>query len=129
LSRIASLDGLDVVDGIAGTSHQRFSLKEIEMKYSDMVYRCPGPHQRPGGTFEFKGVVSTAEHEEARQAGWFDTLPEAIAGKASLKELPPDELPPTRGELEQKARELNIKFDKKLSDEALGKKIADVLGA
>lgn len=96
--------------------------------YSSIVYRCPGPHQRPRGTFDFKGVSSEAEHEAARQDGWFDTLPEAIEGKASLKELPPVDLPPTRDELEQKAKQLNIKFDKKTSDEVLAKKISDSLG-
>lgn len=98
------------------------------MKYSNIVYRCPGVHQRPGGTFDFKGVESEADQAELLKAGWFETLPEAIAGKASLKELPPAELPPTRDELEQKAKQLNIKFDKKMSDEVLGKKIADALG-
>lgn len=99
------------------------------MKYSSIVYRCPGPHQRKGGTFDYKGVSSEAEHEQARKDGWFDTLPEAIEGKAALIELPPDNAPPTRAELEQKAKELNIKFDKKTTDEVLSKKIADVLGA
>lgn len=98
------------------------------MKYSDIVYRCPGPHQRKGGTFDCRGVNSAEDHEQARQDGWFDTLPEAIAGKASLKELTPND-PPTRKELEQKATELNIKFDKKMSDEVLSKKIFDALGA
>jgi hypothetical protein len=99
------------------------------MKYSDIVYRCPGPHQRPGGTFDCRGVDSAEGHEQARHEGWFDTLPEAIAGKASLKELPLNDAPPTRKELEQKATELNIKFDKKMSDEVLSKKISDALGA
>jgi hypothetical protein len=99
------------------------------MSYSEIVYRCPGPHQRPGGTFAFKGVTSEAEKEAALKDGWFETMPEAIAGKASLKELPSDTAPPTREELEQKAKELGIKFDKKTSDEVLSKKISEALGA
>lgn len=63
------------------------------------------------------------------KSGWFETLPEAIVGKTSLQELPPAELPPTRDELEQKAKELGIKFDKKMSDEVLTKKISDAVGA
>ena len=99
------------------------------MKYSNIVYRCPGPHQRPGGTYDFRGVTSQEEEAELLSQGWFGTVPEAIAGKASLVELPPDVSPPTREELEQKAKELNIKFDKKMSDEVLSKKIADAVGA
>lgn len=99
------------------------------MSYSNMVYRCPGPHQRAGGTYEFRGVTSKAEEDELLRAGWFETLPEAINGRAALKELPPSELPPTRDELEQKAKELGIKFDKKTSDETLSKKISDAVGA
>lgn len=98
------------------------------MKYSNIVYRCPGPHQRPGGTFDYLGVNSEAEHAQALKDGWFETMPEAIDGKSSLKELPPVDLPPTRDELEQKAKQLNIKFDKKMSDEVLTKKISDALG-
>ena len=99
------------------------------MSYSNMVYKCPGPHQRPGGTFAFKGVKSKEEEAQALQEGWFETLPEAINGRVSLKELPPSELPPTRDELEQKAKELGIKFDKKTTDEVLVKKISDAVGA
>jgi len=98
------------------------------MKYPTIVYRCPGPHQRKGGTFDYHGVKSEAELEGSLNDGWFETLPEAIAGKASLKELPPTHTPPTRKELEQKAKELGIKFDNKTSDEVLSKKISDALG-
>ncbi len=99
------------------------------MKYQDMVYQCPGPHARKGGTFDTKGVNSKEEHEAALKNGWFNTLPEAIEGKSAVVDLPPVELPPTREELEQKAKELNIKFDKKTTDEVLAKKISDVMGA
>lgn len=98
------------------------------MSYSNIVYRCPGPHQRPGGTYAYKGVSSEAEEAEALKDGWFRSMPEAIEGKSAVVELPPD-APPTRDELEQKAKELNIKFDKKTSDEVLTKKINDALGA
>lgn len=97
-------------------------------KYQDMVYKCPGPHSRAGGTYDTKGVNSKEEHEAALEAGWFNTLPEAVAGKSSLVELPAD-APPTRKELEQKAKELNIKFDKKVTDKDLAAKITAALGA
>ncbi|MEY4761252.1 MAG: hypothetical protein RLZZ200_1108 [Pseudomonadota bacterium] len=98
-------------------------------KYQDMVYRCPGPYSRAGGTYDTKGVNSRAEHDAALNDGWFNTMPEAIAGNASVVETPADDKPPTRAELEQKATELGIKFDKKTKDEDLAKKIAGALGA
>jgi hypothetical protein len=97
-------------------------------KYQDMVYRCPGPYSRKGGTYDTKGVNSKEEHDEALANGWFRTLPEAIEGKSAVIEVPEDK-PPTRAELEQKAKELNIKFDKKVTDKDLAAKIAAALGA
>src|SRR5262245_53791558 len=98
-------------------------------KYQEMVYRCPGPYQRPHGTFDTLGVNSKDEHEQALKDGWFNSLPEAIVGKTAVVELPSDSAPPTRDELEQKAKELGIKFDKKTSDEVLTEKISKALGA
>lgn len=91
------------------------------MSYPTIVYKCPGTHQRPGGTFAYKGVASEAEHIEAMDAGWFDTMLEAIAGK------PAKEQPPTRAELEQKAAQLGIHVDKKVTDAVLTEKIAKAL--
>lgn len=98
------------------------------MKYSSIVYKCPGPHQCPGGTFAYRGVNSETEQAEALSSGWFRTLPEAIEGKTAEKRSS-FEPPPTREELEHKAKELGIKFDKKTTDETLSKKIAEALGA
>lgn len=94
--------------------------------YSTIVYRDKGPYQRPGGTYDFLGVNSKEAHETALKNGWFNSMPEAIEGKASLVELE-SQLPPTRDELEQKAKELGIRFDKKTTDDALSKKIDDAL--
>ena len=42
---------------------------------SEMFYKCPGPHRGPNGkTF---GYVSAEECPD----GYFETLPEAVAGK------------------------------------------------
>ena len=43
-----------------------------------LVYRCPGPHQRKGGTFGYMPTYSKAEWEAHLEKGWFKTLPEAI---------------------------------------------------
>jgi len=95
-------------------------------KYEDMVYKCPGPFSRNGGTYDTKGVQSEDEHKAALVNGWFKTMPEAIEGRSAVVEAA--DAPPTRDELEQKAKELGVKFDKKTTDEALSKKISEALG-
>lgn len=96
------------------------------MEFPTLVYRCPGAHQRTGGTYAFKPILDKAEHAAALADGWFDTLPDAIEGKAPAE---PDarepDAAPTRAELEQKAKELNIKFDGRTGD----KKLADAIDA
>jgi hypothetical protein len=95
-------------------------------KYQDMVYRTPGPYSRQGGTYDTMGVSSRAAHDAALANGWFNTLPEAIAGKTSLVEVK-ENAPPTREELEQKARELGVKFSKNTKDEQLNELIEKAL--
>lgn len=108
------------------------------MKRQDIVYRTPGTHQRPGGTFDYKAISSDDELNEAIKEGWFCTLREAVAKKHDEVAPPPaptDELetlgadqPPTRAELEQKAKELRLSFKKTISDEELAKLIEKALG-
>lgn len=104
--------------------------------FPTLVYKCPGNHQRPGGTYAYKGVKDEDQHAAALADGWFDTLPEAIDGheakKSQQAEPAPvsqtaDAAPPTRAELEQKAKELGIKFDGRTSDKKLSEAIADKL--
>lgn len=94
-----------------------------------MVYKASGPHQRLGGTFDYKGVSTKEEFDAAISAGWYATLDEAIAPKVAQaqKPEPEPEAPPTRAELEQKATELGIKFDGRTSDKKLGEMIAAAL--
>lgn len=101
------------------------------MQFPSLVYKCPGNHQRPGGTYSFKGVKDEAQHAAALADGWFATLPEAIEGKPAEAPAPapaPD-APPTRSELEQKAKELGVKFDGRTGDKKLADAIADMLKA
>lgn len=92
-----------------------------------LVYRCPGPHSRPGGTYAYLPVASEDALAKALAAGWFRSLPEAVAGKhdePEAAEVPEDDAPPTRAELEQRAGELGIKVDGRWSDARLGAEIA-----
>ncbi len=90
------------------------------MNFPTLVYKCPGDHQRTGGTYAYRGVAEQPQLDAALSDGWFLTLPEAIAGKA---EEVVDDSAPTREELAIKAVELGIKFDGRTTDKALAEKI------
>lgn len=100
--------------------------------FPTLVYRCPGVHQRAGGTYDYRQAVDEEALAALIEAGWFATLPEAIAGKVDVpKELEKagaeagpddnanDDDPPNRAELEQKAQELGIEFSPRLGDKKL----------
>lgn len=89
------------------------------MTDSTILYRCPGKHQRPGGTYDWIGANSEEEAEELVKQGWFPTLPEAIEGISAAM--------PTREELAQKATELGIEFDGRTSDKKLAQRIEEAL--
>lgn len=97
-----------------------------------IVYKASGPHQRLGGTFDYKGVNTQEEFDAAIEAGWYATLEEAIAPKRIQEQKDPTPEPandgaPTRAELEQKANELGLKFDGRTGDKKLGEMIAEAL--
>lgn len=89
-----------------------------------IVYKDKGPYQRPGGTFDYKGISTQEQFDAALTDGW-------LASYAELYEQPQadDSAPPTRAELEQKAKELGIKFDGRTSDKKIGELIAQALKA
>ena len=91
------------------------------MEFPTLVYRCPGDHQRPGGTYSYRSAQDEAQFSAALKDGWFATLPEAMDDKpkeAQAQEAA-DNAPPTRAELEQKATTLGIKFDGRTNDKKL----------
>lgn len=90
------------------------------MQFPAFVYKAKGPHQRAGGTYDYKLVEDAAEHAAALADGWFATLPDAIQGKPEEKpEEKAEDAAPTRAELEQKAKELGVKYDGRWSDKRL----------
>ena len=99
------------------------------MEFPTLVYKDGGPHQRPGGTFDYKRIVNEDQLAAALANGWFLTLVEATQPAAidPSEVLPDDDAPPTREELETKARELGLKFDGRTSDKALAAKIQSTL--
>ena len=110
-----------------------------------IVYRCPGPHWGPPGTtYDSRGVADQDELAAHLEQGWHSTLAQAAAAflnppvpvlEASAEPVvgeivtPADDAPPTREEMEAKARELGVKFDGRTSDARLLAKIDDALGA
>ena len=108
------------------------------------VYRCPGPHWGPfGTTYDSRGAADEEALAALLAEGWHATLPAAAEAflnpPAPVAEAPPaepvpapvipaDDEPPTRAELEQKARELGIRFDGRTTDRRLLKLITEKLG-
>lgn len=96
------------------------------MEFPRLVYKDGGPHQRKGGTFDYRPVHNEAELDAALEQGWHESVQDAIAPKPQAE--PPQSTDstrkPTRGELEQKATELGVPFGPRVSDRKLGEAIA-----
>lgn len=105
--------------------------------FPTIMYRTPGPHKKPrGGTYATKGAADKAEFDALIAKGWFPSYEEAAAGKraaaiidaAEAFEDAIDEVsPPTRDELETKAKELGVSFNGRTSDKKLAERIASAL--
>ena len=112
---------------------------------SDIVYKVPGNHFGPeGSTYDYVAVHSKTEFSQKIKEGWFNTLVEAVkASKVRARdeegqyvaddpETPEDEAytdaPPTRKELEAKAKELGITFRNNIGDKKLLEKIEAKIG-
>ena len=97
------------------------------MKNATMLYKAPGPHDIHGGHFDYTIVDADEEGaiEAAKADGWFETTTEAQKAADVAKAQREAELnaPPTRAELETKAKELGVQFAKKTTDEELNKLI------
>lgn len=118
------------------------------IKFPSFVYRCPGAHQCPGGTYDHRLVKSVEDLEAAASDGWWPTLPLAmdppktseetakalsvftveepeVEKKPEPKELedetPVEEL--DREQLEARARLHEIGFNRNTKDETLIEKI------
>lgn len=103
-----------------------------------LVYKCPGEHHaHDGATYKYKSASSQEELEKLCADDWHDSLVKAVeAFKAPEVEVKEPEIvveedqsqanknaPPTREEMEVKAKELGIKFDGRTSDAKLLKLI------
>lgn len=101
------------------------------MKFPNMVYRSPGTHQCPGGTYDYLSVKNEQALEAAAKAGWFPTVdlaleaPEAFDWGEYLGYAPePDAELPSRADLEMRATLLGLEFTNRMQDATLAKRIA-----
>lgn len=104
-------------------------------KFPTILYRVPGRIRKPrGGTYSYIGAADQAAYDKLIATGWFPSYEEAKGGKLAGAYAEPvdavDELSaPTRDELEQKARELGVSFNRRTSDATLAERIAAALEA
>lgn len=106
------------------------------MHFPRLVYKCPGPHRKRGHSYRYQGCVDADQFAVLAKQGWFPSFEEAIVGN-QIEEIVEavqaadeaiDEIgEPTRDEMEQKARELEIPFNSRTSDKVLAQRIADAV--
>jgi len=61
------------------------------MSFPSLVYRCPGPHRKPGqGTYAYAQVKTQEELDAKLASGWFTTFDEA---KEAAGEVAPSKKP------------------------------------
>lgn len=76
-------------------------------------------------------VENSQDFDASILSGWFASVPDALAPVVTSPVIPviqlDDEMPPTRAELEAKAKELGLKFDGRTTDAKLSKMIAEVI--
>lgn len=53
----------------------------MNIEFPTLVYRTPGSHQCHGGTYSCEPASDAAHLDSLLEAGWFLSLPEAIAGE------------------------------------------------
>ena len=101
-------------------------------QFPTFVYKAgggPGKYKRK--RYQYRAVEDEAERQLMLKEGWLTTrdeacgfaAPKAVEVKEVVEEvvgeLVEDDTPPTRAELEQMAKDLDIKFDGRTSDKKL----------
>ncbi len=97
-------------------------------RFPQAVFRAGGAEMIEGEAFTSRMVQDEDELQAAQSDGFHSTTSEAIAAKlakeAEEDHDDDDSAPPTRAELETKAKELGIQFKPQTSDKKLGEAIA-----
>ena len=109
------------------------------MEFPRFVYLSPGNFRRGKSTYRYVSVNSLEEHDAYLAQGWSTSADLAIEranaptpapapAPVPAPVVPEDNAPPTRAELETKARELGLKFDGRTSDRTLLRRITQAIG-
>lgn len=86
-----------------------------------ILYKSPGKNHGPDGkTFDWVGVSCKDDLAAKLKDGWCETLAEACG-------IIDKEEPPTREELEEKAKELNLSYSPNIGDKKLLERITEAL--
>lgn len=111
----------------------------MDNQFPRMLYQQPGTEEIHGGRFASRIVNDQAEQDDAIEQGWHLTTDEAKGassknadggtGTGSDDSGSDDNAPPTREELEAKAKELGIQFAPNIGDAKLLERINDALKA
>jgi hypothetical protein len=108
------------------------------MHFPAPLYRTPGPYRKGKDlkTYRVAGAKDQEQYDAMIANGWFPSYEEAVAGKVAdaiieaaeaFEDAVDDVSGPTREELEQKAEELGVSFNKRTSDKKLAERIAQAL--
>ena len=97
------------------------------MKFPTILYKCPGIHQRPGGTYSYIAAPDEETADSLMSEGWHSTLLDAIKPPTKVKEAPKLDAPPTRDELMTKAKAMGLEFKGNVSNKQLLAEITKVL--
>jgi hypothetical protein len=103
------------------------------------VYLSPGNFRRGKSSYRYVSVNSLEEHDAYLAQGWSTSADLAIdranaptsapaPAPVPAPVVPEDNAPPTRVELETKARELGLRFDGRTSDRTLLRRITQAIG-
>jgi hypothetical protein len=109
------------------------------MEFPRFVYLSPGNFRRGKSSYRYVSVNSLEEHDAYLAQGWSTSADLAIdranaptpapaPAPVPAPVVPEDNAPPTRAELETKAREIGLRFDGRTSDRTLLRRITQAIG-
>lgn len=106
------------------------------MTYPKQLFKAGGPYGHGKRSYSVAGAADAEQEAALRQKGWFGSVSEAygekqanavIAAAEALEDAIDEVSPPTRKEMETKARELGVSFNKRTADEVLAARIAEAI--
>jgi len=102
--------------------------------YPKHLYKTPGPFRQKGVSYQVAGAADAEEESALLALGWFLSIDEAsgkvqaiVDAAEALEDALDHVSPATREELEQKAKELGVPFNRKTRDSILAQRIAGAL--